>query len=243
MPPKSGDIVISDAEIAQLKESAIFAEKDRTHFSVRFLTIGGMMTPEKLRDIAAFAERFGNGTVHLTTRQGAEIPHVPYAKLAALRKALETSPLKPARSGRCVRSITACPGTYCKFSDIDTQQLTADLFEQFGDRNNLPHKFKIAVCGCSHCCSKPQENDLGVMGEGKNYIIFVGGMAGKTPRWGDRFPFVIRDKTVLFRLVDATIQWYTKHGNEKERFGTTIERVGLSQFVAEMMQIIESSKL
>ncbi|MDR1384477.1 MAG: hypothetical protein LBJ67_11645 [Planctomycetaceae bacterium] len=238
MTKQPGDIVISDAEIAELKESAIFAEKNRTHFSVRFLVVGGLMTPEKFRSIAALADRFGNGTIHLTTRQGAEIPHVPYAKLAALRKSLETSPLEPARSGRCVRSITACPGTYCKFSDIDTQQLAADLFEQFGNRNNLPHKFKIAVCGCSHCCSKPQENDLGVMGEGKNYIIFVGGMAGKTSRWGDRFLFAIRDKNILFRLVDAIIQWYVEHGVPKERFGTTIERVGLPQLVTEIEKIV-----
>jgi dissimilatory sulfite reductase (desulfoviridin) alpha/beta subunit len=159
-----------------------------------------------------------------------------------LRQALEKTPLELARSGRCVRSITACPGTYCKFSEIDTQQLAANLFERFGNKNNLPHKFKIAVCGCSHCCSKPQENDLGVMGEGKNYVIFVGGMAGKTPRWGNRFPFVIRNKTILLRFADATIQWYVKYGGEKERFGTTIERVGFPKFVAELEKLIKELK-
>jgi len=238
MTKQSAKTNISDAEIAELKESAIFAEKDRTHFSVRFLAVGGLMTPEKLRELADFAERFGNGTVHLTTRQGAEIPHVPYEKLAALKKSLANSTLEPARSGACVRSITACPGGYCKFSGIDTQRLAADLFKRFGNRNNLPHKFKIAVCGCSHCCSKPHENDLGVMGEGKNYVIFVGGMAGKTPRWGDRLPFVIRSKTVLFRLVDAVIQWYSQNGNEKERFGAAIERIGLTRFIADLEERI-----
>ncbi|MDR2761213.1 MAG: hypothetical protein LBB88_01275 [Planctomycetaceae bacterium] len=230
---KSTQPPISDQEIAKLKESALFSEKGKTKFSSRLLVIGGLLTAEQLREIAKLASRYGDGSVHLTTRQGVEIPHIPYEKLNLFQRALEKSSVKPAQSGKCVRAITACPGSYCKFGTIDTQQLAKELFKKFGKRKNLPHKFKIAVSGCRHCCSKPHENDLGVMGIGK-FAVFVGGMAGKTPRWGDKLPFEIKEKSKLFNIVNAVINWYEKNGNDKERFGATIERVGLANLIDEL---------
>ncbi|MDR1486306.1 MAG: hypothetical protein LBT09_15995 [Planctomycetaceae bacterium] len=228
--PQSTQSTISDQEIAKLKESALFSEKGKIKFSSRLLVIGGLLTAKQLRELAKFASRYGDGTVHLTTRQGVEIPHIPYEKLKLFQRAVGKSSLQPAQSGKCVRAITACPGTYCKFGTIDTQLLAKELFKRFGNRKNLPHKFKIAVSGCRHCCSKPHENDLGVMGIGK-FAIFVGGMAGKTPRWGDKLPFDIKEKPKLFKIINAVIKWYEKNGNDKERFGATIERIGLENLL------------
>jgi dissimilatory sulfite reductase (desulfoviridin) alpha/beta subunit len=224
---KGGTISVTDEEIAAFKSAGMFAEKDKTHFSVRFLVIGGQLTSENLTDIAKWAKRYGDGLVHLTTRQGVEIPHVSYGKLPLLCKAVEKSDLQSAPSGPCVRSVVACPGTWCRFGLIDTQKIASEIFERFGQRKNLPHKFKIAVGGCRHCCSKPQENDLGLMGVPGGYAVFVGGMAGKTPRWADRLPFVVKDKPTLWKLCRTIINWFDKHGNPKERLGTTIERIGL----------------
>jgi dissimilatory sulfite reductase (desulfoviridin) alpha/beta subunit len=228
--------IISDQEIAKLKESALFSEKGKTKFSSRILVIGGLLTADQLREIAKFATRYGDGTIHLTTRQGVEIPHIPYEKLTLFRRAIDKSSLKPAQSGKCVRAITACPGSYCKFGTIDTQLLAKEVFKQFGKRKNLPHKFKIAISGCRHCCSKPHENDLGVMGVG-NFAVFIGGMAGKTPRWGDRLPFDIKEKNKLFKIIDAAINWYQKNGNDKERFGKTIERIGLTNLLEDLKSL------
>ncbi|MDR3108624.1 MAG: hypothetical protein LBU65_02905 [Planctomycetaceae bacterium] len=224
---------ITDAEIAALKENAIFAERGMTHFSARFLVVGGLMTTDKLRAVAAIADRYGDGTVHFTTRQGVEIPHIPYAKLDKMRTAVAKLPLEPARSGKCVRAIVACPGTYCKLGNIDTQKLATVLFKKFGKRGKLPHKFKIAVCGCKHCCSKPHENDLGVMGIATGFVVFVGGMAGETPRWGDKLPFVVSTERKLLTVIKKIIDWYAANGNDKERFGTTIKRIGLSNLLEE----------
>jgi len=225
---------ISEQEIATLKSAGMFAEKGKTHFSVRFLVVGGHLTTEQLNTLAKLAKKYGEGVVHLTTRQGIEIPHVPYEKLMPLQKALEKSELKSAPSGPCVRAVVACPGTWCKFGLIDTQKIAGEIFRRFGKKKNLPHKFKIAVGGCRHCCSKPQENDLGVMGTAGGYAIFVGGMAGKTPRWADRLPFIVKDKTALWKLLGAIIGWFEQHGNPKVRFGATIERIGLHRLLDDL---------
>ncbi|MDR1957793.1 MAG: hypothetical protein LBQ54_01905 [Planctomycetaceae bacterium] len=235
--------IVTAAEIAALKDSAIYAEKaaglsrNRMRFTVRILVVGGLMTAEKLRAAATLANRYGNGTLHLTTRQGFEIPHVPYQKLPLLRKALEKSPLESARSGKCVRAIVACPGTYCKFGTIDTQGLADALFKKFGKRKNLPHKFKIAVAGCRHCCSKPQINDLGIMGSARGFEISVGGMSGKSPRWGDKLPIPAKNKTELLRLIKLIIDWYAVHGNDKERFGAAIDRISFPRFLEDIQTV------
>ena len=235
----SNAVSVTDQEIATLKASGIFAEKGKTHFTVRFLVVGGHLTVEQLNAVARMAKRYGDGSVHLTTRQGIQIPHVPYAKLPLLRKAIEKSGLRSAPSGPCVRAVVACTGTWCRFGLIDTQKIAAEVFRRFGKRNNLPHKFKIAVGGCRHCCAKPQENDLGVMGVPGGYAIFVGGMAGKTPRWGDRLPIVIKDKTTLWKQLGAVIDWYNRQGKPKERFGATIDRIGL-QCLLDDLGIVKS---
>ena len=222
---------ITEQEIATLKSSGMFVEKGKTHFSVRFLVVGGHLTSEQLSTIAKFAKKYGDGFVHLTTRQGIEIPHVPYQKLPLLQRAVDKAGLKFAPSGPCVRAVVACPGTWCKFGLIDTQTIAAEIFKRFGKRKGLPHKFKISVGGCRHCCAKPQENDLGVMGVPGGYAVFVGGMAGKTPRWADQLPFVVKDKKVLWKLLKAIIDWFEQHGNPKERFGATIERIGLQRLL------------
>ncbi|MDR0843252.1 MAG: hypothetical protein LBP68_07535 [Acidobacteriota bacterium] len=218
-------------EIAALREQAIFAEKDKEHFSARFLVIGGAVTAEQLRAASTLARRYGDGTLHLTTRQGFEIPHIPYAHLARFQAAVVKTPLQPAKSGKCVRGITACPGSYCKFGSIDTQGMAQAIYRKFGKRNRLPHKFKIAVGGCRHCCSKPQENDVGVMGVAGRYALFVGGMAGKTPRWGDRLPKEFSTQKELLATIGKAIDWYAANGGDKERFGATIERVGLAKLL------------
>jgi dissimilatory sulfite reductase (desulfoviridin) alpha/beta subunit len=219
-------------ELKSLKNRAMMAEKGDGAFSVRIGVVGGRLEAGHLKAIAEVAERFADAEVHLTTRQGVEIPHVPYGNLEPLREALEDAGLRLASAGKCVRGITACPGTYCKFGQIDTQLLARRLHERFGGRGGLPHKFKIAVAGCRHGCTKPQENDLGILGTPKGYILFVGGKMGKSPRLADRMPGEIADEKSLFAAVEAIVEWYSANGTPSERFGATLDRLGIDGLVS-----------
>jgi dissimilatory sulfite reductase (desulfoviridin) alpha/beta subunit len=222
---------ISTEELKSLKAQAMMAEKGKERFSVRLSITGGQLDAAQLQCIAVLAERFGDGTVHLTTRQGVEIPHVPYENLAPLRAALEESGLKLAAAGKCVRGITACPGSYCLLGLIDTQDLARKLHARVGARSGLPHKFKITIAGCPNGCTKPKENDLGVQGRAGGFTVFVGGKMGKHPRWADQLPFQIQDEAHLFKVVDAVIDWFSTEGKPGERFGATIDRVGLDKLI------------
>ena len=72
---------LSHEELQALKAQAMISEKGGERFSVRLGVVGGHMDAAQLHAVARSAERFGNGSVHFTTRQGVEIPHVPFENL------------------------------------------------------------------------------------------------------------------------------------------------------------------
>ena len=74
-------------------------------------------------------------------------------------------------------------------------------------------------------------NDLGIMGVAHGFAVFVGGKVGKKPRWGDRVPVTVPDEAALFETIEAILDFYVVHGQERERFGTTIDRVGLNRLL------------
>jgi len=50
---------------------------------------------------------------------------------------------------------------------------------------------------------------------------------GKHPRWADILPMEIPTEELLFKTVESVIDWFAAEGTAGERFGSTIDRVGL----------------
>lgn len=81
---------------------------------------------------------------------------------AALLDLLQSGVNLGARGAR-VRTVTACPGAAtCKNGIIDTKELAEELDRRYFGKEY--GKFKIAVAGCPNSCTKPLENDAGIMG-------------------------------------------------------------------------------
>ena len=51
------------------------------------------------------------------------------------------------------------------------------------------------------------------------------------PRLGDRLPFEAKREEEVLDIIDGTIEWYAANGSAGERFGETIERVGLGRLI------------
>lgn len=221
-------------DVKALKASGILPQKDRELYTIRVQVVGGHLESAHLAALAALAEKYGRGWIHLTTRQGVEIPDVPGRDLEAIRRDLEAAGLRLAPGGSRVRGIVACPGGHCRCGLIDPQALARKLSESLGPREGLPHKFKISITGCPNSCAKPQENDLGIMGTKDGLAVFVGGRVGKRPRWADRLPMLVKDDETLVRVANAVMDWYSANGVARERLAATIERVGLASLQASL---------
>ena len=151
-------------DYAALKKGGFMRQKQKNNFSLRLQVVGGNLTAENLKKIAEVAEKYGDGHVHLTSRQSVEIPFVKLDDVEEVKAELAKGGCKPGVCGPRVRTITACQGSaVCPSGNIDSYDIAKKLDERYFARE-LPHKFKFGVTGCQNNCLKAEENDVGIKG-------------------------------------------------------------------------------
>jgi dissimilatory sulfite reductase (desulfoviridin) alpha/beta subunit len=149
---------------AALKAGGFMRQKQKDTFSLRLRVVGGTVTAQQLQTITAVAEKYGHGYIHLTSRQGVEIPFIKLEDIDAVKADLAQGGVAPGVCGPRVRTVTACQGGRCCPSGcIDALEIAEDLDARYFGRE-LPHKFKFGVTGCQNNCLKAEENDFGVKG-------------------------------------------------------------------------------
>ena len=123
-----------------------------------------MVTPAQLKGIGAIAERHGVETLHLTTRQTVEFPHVDPSRLEGLLAELEANGTPLGAEREEVVNVTACMGTrHCKFGIIDSVGLAQEIDKRFFGRD-LPVKVRIAISACPNGCESERLNEIGITG-------------------------------------------------------------------------------
>ena len=151
-------------DYAALKKGGFMRQKQKGFFSLRIQVVGGNLTAENIKAVADVAEKYGKGYVHMTSRQGIEIPFINFEDIEEVRAKLADGGVKPGVCGPRVRTVTACQGSeICPSGCIDTYSLAKKLDEHYFGRE-LPHKFKFGVTGCQNNCLKAEENDVGIKG-------------------------------------------------------------------------------
>ena len=95
-------------DYATLKKGGFMRQKQKNNFSLRLAVVGGNLTAENLQIIAKVAEKYGDGHVHLTSRQSVEIPFIKLDDVEEVKEVLATGGCKPGVCGPRVRTITAC---------------------------------------------------------------------------------------------------------------------------------------
>ena len=148
----------------ELKKGGFMRQKQKDCFSMRLKSVGGHFTAKQLGIVQKVSEEFGEGYVHLTSRQGIEIPFIKAKDIDAVKKALADGGVEVGVCGSRVRTITACQGSsVCPSGLIDTARIAKEFDKRYGGRE-LPHKFKFGFTGCHNNCLKAEENDMGIKG-------------------------------------------------------------------------------
>ena len=155
---------MANVNYKELKKGGFMRQKQSDYFSMRLKCVGGHFTAEQLGTIQKVAEMYGKGYIHLTSRQGIEIPFIHLDNINEVKEALKAGGVEVGVCGPRVRTITACQGNaICLSGLIDTQKLAKEFEKRFGGRE-LPHKFKFGFTGCHNNCLKAEENDIGIKG-------------------------------------------------------------------------------
>lgn len=160
-----------DVNTKKLKKNAFRVTKERGITASRVRVPGGHLDARCLTVIQEIAERYGNGSVHMTVRQGFEIPGIRYEDMdqvnALLQPVIEKTGINQTEAGRGypasgTRNISACVGNrVCPYACYDTSEFAFKI-EKAVFPNDL--HMKVALTGCPNDCAKVRMHDFGIMG-------------------------------------------------------------------------------
>ena len=153
--------------------------KERGECMISVRIPGGIMPAYLLSTAQHIAETFGNGVIHLTTRQKLAMPGIKYQDIPAVNRALEPF-IKDITVDLCGidvedtqagyqsiggRNIVACQGSrICQKANTDTTGLAQRLEHHVYPQ---PYHLKIVLAGCPNDCAKANMCDFGVLGVAK----------------------------------------------------------------------------
>ncbi|MFO8082739.1 MAG: NAD(P)/FAD-dependent oxidoreductase [Desulfobacterales bacterium] len=211
----------------KLGEKGAILQRDGETYAIAPHIPCGVVTPQLLRKIANVAENYNAKALKITGATRIAIVGLKEKDIDAVWEALQMD--KGAAVGLCVRSVRACPGTtFCKLGLQDALGVGMELDKQYHS-TGMPTKFKIAVSGCSLCCSESWVRDLGLIGKKDGWQMVIGGNVGASPRIAREVATGLSDQQAL-EAAEKIVLCYKDNAKKGERLGKTIERIGLSVF-------------
>ncbi|WP_105177224.1 MULTISPECIES: sulfite reductase subunit C [Clostridium] len=160
-----------DLNTKKIKKNAFRVTKVRGLTASRVRVPGGHLQADLLGKIQEISQIYGNGSVHITTRQGFEIPGIKYEDIdkvnELLQPIIESLGINQEIPGKGytsagTRNVSACIGNnVCPFANYNTTNF-AKRIEKAIFPNDL--HFKVALTGCPNDCIKARMHDFGIIG-------------------------------------------------------------------------------
>ena len=228
-------------DYAAIKKGGFMRQKQKGCFSLRIAVVGGNLTAENIKTVAEVAEKYGHGYVHMTSRQGIEIPFIKVEDINVVKEELAKGGVGTGVCGPRVRTVTACQGgmtVECSHDDCIQCGVCVKACRE-GALSMEDGRIIIDRDKCNNCarCVKSCPTDAWKGTPG--YIVSFGGLFGNHIYKGEQLVPIIRDKETLFRVTDAAISFFEKHANGGERFRLTLQRVGEEEFKKEIQAAYE----
>jgi sulfite reductase (ferredoxin) len=220
----------------------IYEQRAAGKYMVRIRIGAGLVLPYQLEKIAELSRTYGNGILHVTTRQDIQIHEVDIEDTPDVLESLLEVGLSPrGGGGNTVRNITACPRAgVCpkeKFDVAPYAIATAEYLMQFKSSYNLPRKYKIVFSGCPDDCAFASVADLGFFAHqkdgAKGFAVYAGGGLGSNPAVSVKIEDFVADNEIL-QIAEAIKRLFDKHGDRsnkhKARLRYVVARVGAEEF-------------
>jgi len=187
----------------------------------------GMISPDKLEELAAIARKYEVPMLKVTGAQRISFLGIEPERLKEFKSEFNL-PDKPPHARNKVHHVQACPGEkWCKFGQQETMAM-AEAIDALVLKGPLPYKVKVGISGCRMCCCESWVRDVGLVG-GKNgwRFIFGGNAAGK-PRIGDIVAENL-SKDEAVQLVEKCLNFFIDTAKFKTRSARFMERFGIEE--------------
>jgi nitrite reductase (NADH) large subunit len=185
---------------------------------------GGKTTAEQLRTIADVAEKYNISNVAVTSEQRIHLMGVKKEDLADVWADLNMD--VSSTYGNMVQNIKTSIGEHiCRCDKQSSIQLAVSLEKKL-EFLTTPYRVKMGISACMHNGAGSTTKDIGVIGTGLGWEIYVGGSSGRNVRAGELLCLESLNHDVI-EIICAFIQYYRETANFLERTWQWIERVGL----------------
>ncbi len=257
-PTLQADLEQLRTHIAEFEAGSLAAEAFRSHrvpqgvyeqrkdgtYMLRIRVPGGGLLPHQMRSAASVARHYGDGRVHVTTRQDIQVHGVPLGGIhAALIELAQAGLSTKGGGGNTVRNIMGCAHAgVCPDEEFDITPYPAALTEfMLPDpvSYQLPRKYKIAFAGCGNDCIGAGVNDLGFIARQRagrpGFAVYAGGGMGPQARVADQLEeFVPAEE--IYLVAEAIKRLFDKHGNRRNknraRLRYLVRELGFERFEA-----------
>lgn len=130
--------------------------------------------------------------------------------------------------------FNTCPSPeQCKHATELSDALERELSRQLSQLE-LPAKVKIAIAGCSRCCTMPKIRDLGLIATPKGWKLYFGGNGGNRARIGDLIEKNLSSEEAV-RLSYSCLQIYSTYASPRMRTSYFLEKYGISFFKEKLL--------
>jgi sulfite reductase (ferredoxin) len=249
-----GEIDAATLKVRRVPFGCYEQRQDGTYM-VRVRTTGGALTPHQLRAIAETSVRYGNESIHVTTRQEFQIHNVALGNvLSVMRELLLVGLSSRGGGGNTVRNVLISPDAGVGIDEAFDPSpyafaLTSRLIAE-SDSWLLPRKFKIAFSNSLADNSYAKFNDLGFIAQicdkQKGFLVYVAGGLGTKPEVGHLLHDFIPAEDV-YAVTSAVKRLFDRHGNRKNRHAArlrflwnTLGEVRFRQLYEEELRIVRS---
>lgn len=162
---------IRDLNTKKVMKNAFRITKHKYMTSLRVRVPGGLIDPESLMLVSKISSDYGDGQIHITTRQGFEILGIKMEDMPEVNELaqplidkLDINQEKRGTgySAAGTRNISACVGNkVCPKAQYNTTNFAKRI-----EKEIFPHDlhFKVAFTGCPNDCIKARMHDFGIIG-------------------------------------------------------------------------------
>lgn len=220
----------------------VYEQRENGTYMVRVRVAGGTLTSSQAERLAALSRQFGNGLLHVTTRQDVQLHDIAIGDTPAImRRLMAVGLTSKGGGGNTVRNVTACPlAGICPSECFDVTPLAHAITEYLiplVGSYNLPRKFKIAASGCAADCALAQVMDLGFLADVRDdqpgFRVFAGGGMGAHSRIADLLLDWVPVADAI-RITEAVRRLFDQFGNRRNkhraRLRFVFEEMGLEAF-------------
>ena len=183
--------------------------------SITVLVPAGRLPLEIMAAAHRLAEKYSL-EVYLSTLQNLRLTSVPESVAEEIKSVLAPLGAEFKGPGKFPLPRVCVGKNHCNLGIIETEALSQKILKKFADRAKTKAKFKIAIAGCTMCCSGVKTTDIGIMATRNGYELFTGGKGGPFPKIGRRIEKKASEERVL-EIISMLVEFHDKKTEKKQR--------------------------